>query len=155
MRRMLGILIAMVMVSFNCFAAHEADIAGVWTVTDGKSRIEIQKTDKGTFEGRIVWLKDPAYLAGDAEAGVLRHDRKNPDASLRGRAIMGLVIMKGFKFDGRQKWSGGTIYDPKQGKTYKGTMSLADAQTLDMRGFIGVSLLGRTEKWKRYAEPAK
>ncbi len=155
MRWMLGIVMAMALLSLNCFAAGEADIAGVWTVTDGKSRVEIYKAADGVFEGWIVWLKDPAYLAGDAEAGVLRHDRKDPDASLRARPIMGLVIMKGFRFDGRQKWVGGTIYDPKQGKTCKGTMSLADAQTLDMRGFIGISLLGRTEKWKRYAAPDK
>ncbi|MEI6438429.1 MAG: DUF2147 domain-containing protein [Candidatus Omnitrophota bacterium] len=151
LNRALSLLCAViVMVSFNSFAAGGADIAGQWAVADGKSRVEVYQAADGRVEGRVVWLRDPAYLAGDAEAGVLRHDRKNPDASLRSRPVMGLVIMKGFSFDGKRTWSGGTLYDPKTGNTYKGRMTLLDGRTLDLRGYIGVPLFGRSEKWVRW-----
>ena len=152
MRLILGMMMVLAVVSFDCFAAGEADIAGQWSVADGKSRVEIARTADGRFEGKVCWLKDPAYLAGDTEAGVLRHDRKNPDASLRTRPIIGLAIMKAFKFDGKGQWTGGTVYDPKEGKTYRGKMWLADDQTLELRGYIGVPFLGRTEKWHRYID---
>jgi uncharacterized protein (DUF2147 family) len=131
--------------------ANVDDIFGRWTAADGKSRVEIYKAGDGTIEGRICWLRDPVYPADDAEAGKPMRDRLNPDPSLTNRPLMGLVIMKGFKPDGPNRWSGGTVYDPECGKTYKGKMSLdADRQTLNLRGYVGISLFGRTEKWIRY-----
>ena len=60
-----GILMVMVLWGFNCFAAGGAGIAGQWAVADGKSRVEVYQAADGTFEGRVCWLKDPGYLAGD------------------------------------------------------------------------------------------
>ena len=51
--------------------------------------------------------------------------------------------------DGDGAWSGGFIYDPNSGKTYRGKIKLTDPDTLRLRGYIGISLLGRTEVWKR------
>ena len=51
--------------------------------------------------------------------------------------------------DGDGKWSGGFIYDPNSGKTYRGKLRLVDTNTLEVRGFIGISLIGRTETWTR------
>ena len=75
-------------------------------------------------------------------------DEKNPNQALRGRSLCGLEIGQGFKRDNETHASGGTIYDPKSGKTYSGTM-VAEGSSLKLRGYIGVSLFGRTETWKR------
>jgi uncharacterized protein (DUF2147 family) len=155
MRWTLGLAAVAVMVSLAAHAVAETDIAGQWTTQDGNSRVELYKAADGTLEGKIVWLSEPNYPDGDAEAGKPRHDRENPDKSMQARPIVGLVLLKGFKFDGKKEWSGGTVYDPESGKTYKGKLWLDNENTLGMRGFIGISLLGRTEKWTRYTEPKK
>jgi len=142
-----------VLAPFALLAAGGADVVGQWTVPDGKTRMEIYQAANGTFEGKICWFQEPEFPAGDAEAGKPRHDRNNPDKALRNRPLLGFVLMKGFKFDGKKKWTGGAIYDPECGKTYQAKMELENNQTLLLRGFIGVSLLGRTEKWTRHAQP--
>ena len=119
------------------------DIAGIW-LTNGKepAKIEIYKTD-GKYSGRIVWMKNPN------EAGQPRTDKNNPDKSKQSQPIVGLIILRNFIFDGKNEWEDGTIYDPENGKTYSSTISLKDKETLKVRGYIGVSLLGRTEIWNR------
>jgi uncharacterized protein (DUF2147 family) len=62
---------------------------------------------------------------------------------------MGLQIINGFQFAGDNLWRNGKIYDPDSGKTYSAKATLASHDQLDLRGFIGVSLIGRTEKWTR------
>ncbi|HVS03730.1 MAG TPA: DUF2147 domain-containing protein, partial [Thermoanaerobaculia bacterium] len=75
-------------------------------------------------------------------------DLENPDPKLRERPIVGLRILVGFRYaDG--KWTGGTIYDPANGKTYKAQMTLKGPDTLDVRGYVGITLFGRTTTWKR------
>lgn len=155
MRWMIGLAAVALTVGLGAYALSETDIAGQWTTAGDKSRVEICKAADGTFEGKIFWLQEPEYPAGDAEAGKTKHDRENPDKSLQSRPIMGLVFLKGFKFDGKKEWNGGTVYDPESGKTYKGKIWLENDNTLGLRGFIGISLLGRTEKWTRYTEPKK
>jgi uncharacterized protein (DUF2147 family) len=152
---MIGISAAVMMISAVVLAATESDVVSVWTVPDGQSRVEIYKAADGTYEGKIIWISEPLFSGNDPEAGKPKHDRENPDPALKDRPIIGLVIMKGLKFDGSAEWSGGTVYDPNCGKTYKGKIWLTDNNTLSMRGYIGISLLGRTESWTRYTEPKK
>ena len=79
-------------------------------------------------------------------------DENNPDASLRSRALCGLKIGSDFKPDaGRMKADGGSLYDPKSGKTYTGTIT-ADGDLLRLRGYVGLKVFGRTEEWKRVNE---
>ncbi len=75
-------------------------------------------------------------------------DGQNPDANLRKRPLCGLVIGTGFHQDDAQHLSGGHLYDPKSGHTYRGTIS-AESDSLHLRGYIGISLFGRSETWKR------
>lgn len=79
---------------------------------------------------------------------VPRVDANNPSAELRTRPLCGLEIGTGFVPDGAQAAKGGKIYDPDSGKTYSAQMQ-GSGDTLRLRGFIGVSLLGRTETWHR------
>lgn len=133
--------------------AESADgIVGVWeTAPTDKGYAHIEITRAGDdFNGTIVWLSEPLYPAGDEMAGQPKIDRLNPDTALRERPIIGLQIVNGLRYAGDERWDSGTIYDPETGKTYKSKATLADGgETLKLRGFIGISLLGRTSQWKR------
>ncbi len=75
-------------------------------------------------------------------------DGRNPNQSLRTRPICGMDIGTGFKPGDPMHWNGGRVYDPLAGKTYKSNMTL-EGDTLKLRGYVGVSALGRTETWAR------
>ena len=77
-----------------------------------------------------------------------REDNNNPKAELRSRKLCGLDIGSGFKQVDPTHLQDGHLYDPKNGRTYQGTI-VADGDQLNLRGFIGISLLGRTEVWHR------
>jgi len=66
----------------------------------------------------------------------------------KGRPILGMVIVQNFHPDG-DDWVGGTVVDPENGKEYQGKIWAVGSDELHMRGFIGISLFGRTEAWKR------
>ncbi|MBI1221539.1 MAG: DUF2147 domain-containing protein [Bacteroidetes bacterium] len=123
----------------------EDDVTGVWLNGHETAHIEIFKTGK-YFYGKIIWLKNPTNDQGEP-----KKDLNNPDANMRLKPLINLLILKGFEYEGNHKWSEGTIYDPKEGKTYSCKMWFEDENTdnLQMRGFVGVSLMGRTETWKR------
>ena len=78
-------------------------------------------------------------------------DDKNQDESLRSRPVMGLLLLTDFVFDGDDEWEDGKIYDPKSGKTYSCYIEFHDdsKNELKVRGFIGVSLIGKTTYWTR------
>ncbi len=117
----------------------EADsILGVWWSPKKDAHIEITKTDN-RYNGRIIWS-----LPEKAED----LDTKNPDPKLRNEKLMGSTLLKNFKFDG-EKWVDGTIYDPNNGKTYSCKMTLK-GNLLSVRGYIGFSLLGRTEVFEKF-----
>ena len=90
-----------------------------------------------------MWLKNPKD-----ESGRPKVDRKNPNPNLRTKPIIGLVMLKDFKYDD-DEWSGGHIYNPSDGKEYKAYMKLKDRNTLNVRGYVGISLLGKTDTWIR------
>ncbi len=129
-------------------------ILGLWATDPegggGEAHVEIY-LDKDRYSGRIVWLAEPDYPADDEQgmAGQPKVDRENPDEALRANPIIGLVIVEGFEYDGDGTWRKGTIYDPDNGKTYKSKMKLDGPDVLKVRGFIGVSLIGRTTEWTR------
>lgn len=119
------------------------DIIGNW-LTTGKEPAKIQIYKSGEkFYGKIIWLKTPTAN------GKPKVDSNNPDKVKRNSPVIGLVILIGFKFDGDNEWESGDIYDPESGKTYSSYLTLKDKNTLKVRGYIGISLFGRTEIWTR------
>ncbi len=123
----------------------EADrVIGNWLVQDKKAKVQIfKKGDK--YFGKIVWLKEP-----NDEQGNPKHDKENPEEKLQSRPLMGLELLSDFVYDEDLVWEDGEIYDPKNGKTYSCKMTLSeDGKTLDVRGYIGFSLIGRTSVWTR------
>lgn len=122
--------------------AAEADILGLWLSGDGEGWIELRQ------EGDVV----VGIIAGSPVSRPGRPDRLdtlNPDPTLRHRRLQGLTFMKNFRYAGDDRWTGGTIYDPNSGKTYKGSMTLVDRDTLKLRGYVGIPLFGRTDTWTR------
>ena len=121
------------------------DVLGVWKNGEGTGMIQIFKSGDKYF-GRLVWLKVPT-----TPEGAPRTDVNNPDEARRKTPLKGLVNMRDFTYAGDGKWENGKIYDPKNGSDYSCEMTLVDPNTLEVRGYIGVSLFGRTDVWKRQA----
>ena len=126
------------------------DILGVWGNDDGKAKIEIFPC-AGHYCGKISWLKRPVYTPDDRDgvAGTPREDHKNPNPALRSRPLMGLQIMSGFNYGGGNLWDKGRIYDPESGKTYQSKITLVSPHRLEVRGYVGIPLFGRTTVWSR------
>ncbi|MER3464674.1 MAG: DUF2147 domain-containing protein [Chitinophagaceae bacterium] len=118
-------------------------IIGIWQSGNGKGHIQIFKQN-GKYHGKIIWLKEPL----DKVTGHPKLDNKNPDPSKRNVPIMGMVVMRDFNYEDGE-WTNGHIYDPSGGKEYKAYLKLKDINTLLVRGYIGISLIGKTDTWTR------
>lgn len=126
------------------------DILGVWDSEQKDAKIEVFHCGE-SYCGKIVWLKVPLYPAGDPSGreGKPKVDLKNQDASLKERPLLGLEFMEGFVFAGANTWEKGHIYDPKSGRTYKGKITMVSRGQLNLKGYIGIPLLGRSSTWTR------
>ncbi|MFY0592369.1 DUF2147 domain-containing protein [Roseivirga sp.] len=137
------ILILLASLQINALKANNGDeILGVWLTDDGRAKIEIYK-DQGKYNGKIIWLKEPKNEEGESKL-----DKNNSNKSLRKRPIIGINLVSGFTFDGDDRWKGGEIYDPENGKTYDSYMRLKRGK-LQIRGYIGISMFGRTVVWTK------
>jgi uncharacterized protein (DUF2147 family) len=141
MRTVIQVFVLLLLALPAPLPAAAADIAGTWLSGDGDGLIAI-RVDDGGIRAKI--LGSPNESPGRAKTDV-----NNPDPALRGRPLVGLEIFKDFRYDGNGSWSGGSIYDPNSGKTYSCRIKLVAPDTLKVRGFIGIALIGRTETWKR------
>jgi uncharacterized protein (DUF2147 family) len=128
-------------VSTGAWAADDklAQAAGNWLTEPKDGIIQISVGANGQIEGRIVGGNHPGLT-----------DVHNPDPARRNQVLRGQVILRDMKYDGAGRWSGGTVYDPKKGKLYKCLVELLGPGTLKVRGYIGIPLLGVSEKWTRY-----
>jgi uncharacterized protein (DUF2147 family) len=141
-------LVACLLLAGSATAQNADAIVGTWLVQDGSAKIAILE-DGGHYHGRIVWLREP----NDSQGRPVR-DTNNPDARLRSRPQMGLMLLTDFAYDGGNLWNDGEIYDPDSGSTYSCKITLKDRQTMQVRGYIGFSLFGRTETWTRVPDIA-
>jgi len=121
-------------------AATQNEVLGTCVNQAGDGLIEISVQD-GKYVGTIVGSTDPNRTK--------RKDVNNPDPKLRTRTLKGVMILGDLSYQGENEWDGGWIYDPNNGEMYQCKMTLEDKNTLAIRGFIGFSLFGRTEIWKR------
>jgi uncharacterized protein (DUF2147 family) len=139
------VLILLISIAILPVFAQGADrILGLWFNGEKSSKIEISQAEDGSYVGKIVWLKEPLDKAEKPKT-----DNKNPNKELRNRPLMELQVLSGLSYDGKGKYSGGRIYDPKSGKTYSAKAEMLNNNTLALRGFIGISLAGRTDTWIR------
>ena len=123
--------------------SYAQSITGKWYTVDDedgkkKSIVEIYEQD-GKIYGKILELVRPEDKGKLCE---------NCEGDLHNKPIEGMEILKGLEKDG-DEWNGGTIMDPKNGSTYKCYLELVNPDKLKVRGYIGFSLLGRTQYWYR------
>lgn len=155
MRRM-GLGVALAGLLLTNAAVAFADTAtdspiGVWKTIDDhtekpKALVEIKKNDDGTLSGTVIKGLNPAD-SPDRRCTECTDERKD-------QKILGMTIIKDMKQDG-DTWDGGNILDPENGKVYRCKMHLEDGgQKLVVRGYIGVSLLGRSQTWIRQDDSA-
>lgn len=138
--------LAIALMSFVSFTKDEGGdrLKGIWETSSGKARVKIEKI--GTkYYGKIVWLKVPI----DPETKKPKVDKNNPDESMRTKPLRGYRILKDFVYKGKNTWEDGTIYDPENGSTYNCIITMKGDKVLNIRGYIGVKALGRTDTWKR------
>lgn len=141
MKRFL-IFFLLIFSALQIFASSPDDILGVWATSSNKAHIQIFKL-KGKYYGKIIWLKNP----NDPITGTPKVDKRNPVAGLRNQSILGLVVLRDFKYN-NDEWTAGKIYNPEDGKEYKSYIKL-NKNELSVRGYVGISLLGKTEKFVR------
>lgn len=127
-------------------AFAQSNPAGIWKTIDdstGKPRGLVEISEKeGVYSGKVI----KSFVEDEVKSKVCD---KCTDAR-KDQPIIGMTILTGLRKSGDNEWSGGEILDPENGKVYKSKMSLADnGNKLNVRGFIGISLLGRTQTWVR------
>ena len=137
------ILYSLFLVVVGLFSSHAQSVVGKWKTVDdetgkAKSVVEIYQ-DNGMFYGKIIEIvdKNKQDKVCDGCEGVNK-----------GKKIKGMLILESLKKEG-SNWEGGTILDPNSGKVYKCILSIENPDKLKVRGYVGISLLGRTQYWHR------
>ena len=136
------VLFCMIFMLAPLVAAFAQDVIGKWKLEDGSAIVEVYKQGD-VYNGKIVWLKNPTEADGTPAK-----DDQNPDPKLRSRQVIGLNMLHGLKKVGSE-YTGGSIYDPGNGKTYNCSMKV-EGDVLHVRGSLDKKgLLGRTMDWFR------
>ena len=126
-------------------SAFAQDVVGKWKLEDGTAIVEVYQQGD-VYNGKIVWLQTPTEADGSPTV-----DDKNPDPKLRTRQVLGLNMLSNLK-KGNGEYSGGSIYDPGNGKTYNCSMKV-EGDVLKVRGSLDKrGLIGRTMDWFRVKE---
>jgi uncharacterized protein (DUF2147 family) len=149
-RCLLALLLAVFLMASAAHGAEQDGILGLWNIPENEAQFEIYMCG-AEYCGKLSYLQEPEYPPDDERMpGLPRIDRQNPDPLLRSRPLLGLTLMEGFRYEGNNTWRG-RIYNPDDGRIYKCKLSLDGKNRLNVRGYLGVSLLGRTQKWTRQA----
>ena len=139
------LILTLAMLIMPLAAALAQDVTGKWKLEDGTAIVEVYRQGD-VYNGKIVWLQNPTEADGSPAV-----DSENPDKSLRSRKLIGLNMLSNLKKNGGE-YTGGSIYDPGNGKTYNCSMKV-DGDVLHVRGSLDTKgLLGRTMDWFRVKE---
>lgn len=112
---------------YSSAATDDAEkIVGVWFTDDKTSKIQIYKSDNQYF-GKIVWLAP-----------------KGSKEDLKVKPTLGYQIFRKFVFEGKNVWTGGQVSDPRSGMTVSGKMTLKSENILNVRGYVGAPMFGKT-----------
>ena len=148
MRKTFKTLIVALPLAAASLLAQAADSpVGRWKTIDDetgkpKSVVQIEQAANGTLSGKVVEILQSNH-------------GPNPtcdkcDGALKGKPIKGMTILWGLKPDSTAVWGGGSVLDPAKGKTYKAKITLTEGgKKLQMRGYVGIEALGRTQTWVR------
>jgi uncharacterized protein (DUF2147 family) len=142
--RLQCLLLGLVTSWFGAAAVPPADAAspiGLWKGAD--ATFEMFESE-GRLSAKIVALSEPMTAEGKEKTDIY-----NPDPTKRNHPIIGLIFISGFTKKSDSHWENGTIYDPKSGKTYSCFMDLKEPDKIKVRGFIGITQIGRNYIWTR------
>lgn len=135
------------LLAFILFAAHSASASnapspfGYWLTENERAVIKLKPCDEDKLCGYIHWIID----------GGMQIDENNPDESLRDRPMCELVVMWGLEQDedDPEEWENGTIYKADDGDFYDADIELEDENTMELTGYLGITLFGKTQTWTR------
>lgn len=145
MRRVLSGLTAL-MIGTSAGAAMAKDPAeGLWLTANGKAIVQFQPCGAKVC-GKMVWVANPVD-----ESGATKLDLNNPDDDKRARPICGLALLGDLEQARTGVWEDGWIYNPRDGQTYSATIKALAADKLEVRGYLGLSILGKSQIWTRAA----
>jgi uncharacterized protein (DUF2147 family) len=144
-----NLFISIVLALSTSFLYGQADkVVGIWLTAEKGSQVRIFKATDGKYYGKVEWIEEePDKL-----------DVNNPDENLRTKKVWGLMILKGFHYhEAKDRWEGGTVYDPDNGKTYDAYMWFdGDFNNLHFKGYVmGMKFIGRETLWTRESELRK
>ena len=145
MKKLLGAIFLLLLI-FNNSKSQEISnpdvIIGTWLVANKDGKITIFKGQNNKYYGKLVWTNN-----------LTKKDKRNPDPKLRDNLIIGIVNLREFVFDKNEnKWIDGKIYDPTTGLIYSSYIKMKSKNELQLRGYIGISMFGRSEVWTRVEE---
>ena len=118
-------------------------ILGQWLTSEKECMVEIYKK-QNSYYGKVCWLKEPLNEKGEPV-----EDTENPDPRLRTRHLLGTTFMFDFEYEGEGRWTNGTVYNARNGKTYKALLKMDEPDILYLHGYIGIPALGMDSKWTR------
>ncbi|MFT7686493.1 MAG: hypothetical protein ACI9FB_001838 [Candidatus Azotimanducaceae bacterium] len=138
-------LLLLILQSGAASAQKNNDVMGSWASNGSIFRVY---EENGRLHGRVEAVKDAVYLSEEdpARAGQIRLDDMNPDDVLKKRPLVGIEMFSEYRIKDGQ-WQG-LIYDPESGKTYQSKMKVATDGRLEIRGYIGIPMFGRTSKFQ-------
>lgn len=138
MKKMLAAFLMLFLVTSVFAQSNDAEkIIGTYMTDGNEGKVLIAKKNN-KFYGTLVWTNIPDAL-----------DKNNPDEGQRKNKLAGQVVLKDLEYTGKNVWENGTIYDPNSGKTYKCKVTIDAKGNLKVRGFIGISLAGKTTIWTK------
>ncbi len=137
------ILSSLFVIGISFLSFSQDIIKGTWFIEEKYARVQFYLKGEKLY-GKIVWLKEPLNKEGNPKS-----DQFNPDLKSKNNPLMGLVFLKNFDKKSENKWENGKIYDPNNGKTYSSEIHLVNSKLLNVRGYVGISLLGRTSKFTK------
>ena len=129
------------------FAVAESDPThGLWLTENGKAIVEFAPCGSKVC-GKMVWIANP-----NDDQGNPKLDVKNDEPGLRGRTLCGLQLLGDLSREGAGAWDDGWIYSPRDGSTYSAKIEAISESKLEVRGYVGLSILGGSQIWTRVAD---
>lgn len=142
-----GLVIGLLVLAAASGTAMAATPQGVWLTENKDAALTISPC--GSYLcGRIIWME-----SATDESGSRRLDRKNPDPAKQGGRICGMVVISGLEPAGAHRWKG-NVYNPQDGKTYSGDITVVSERRLRLRAYIGLPIFGKGETWTRVDDAA-
>ncbi len=127
-----------ILIAAPAYGADLSAITGIWKTDDKDGQVEIYDCGDSSPCGRLTNVTDPSFI-----------DSYNPDPELKNRHLQGVIILQGFKSK-KKSFTGGKIYNPGNGKTYRSALSLTDKGQLRVKGCVFLFCI--SQYWERVAK---